>query len=120
MKWNKELKFDRPVVLAVDFDGTIAEDEFPKIGAPRLEFIEWVKEQKRQGHRLILWTCRSNNILVGENKDGALDHAVEFARNHGIEFDAVNTNLPEVIEKYSNDTRKVLADYYIDDKSMLI
>lgn len=36
-----------------------------------------------------------------------------FARQ---EFDAVNENLPEMVEWYGNDSRKVHADCYIDDK----
>ncbi len=34
----------------------------------------------------------------------------------GIEFDAVNDNLTETLEKYGTDSRKITADYYIDDK----
>lgn len=118
MKWNKDLEFDKQITIAVDFDGTVVEDKFPEIGELRTETVEWLKKQKEKGHKLILWTCRSNNILV--NGQGALDDAVGFCKTVGLEFDAINQNLPEVIEKYENDTRKVLADYYLDDKSMLI
>ena len=34
-----------------------------------------------------------------------------------VEFDAVNENLPEIIERYGSDGRKIYADVYIDDKS---
>lgn len=53
------------------------------------------------------WTCR-----VGER----LQEAVEWCRGYGLEFDAVNENLPEIIECFGTDTRKVCADIYIDDK----
>lgn len=36
-----------------------------------------------------------------------------------IEFDAVNDNLPEIIEFYGNNSRKVTGGYYIDDRILL-
>ena len=36
-----------------------------------------------------------------------------------IEFDAVNDNLPEIIEFYDNNSRKVTCGYYIDDRILL-
>ena len=59
---------------------------------------------------MILWTCRA-----GE----ALEKAVDWCKEQCLEFDAVNDNLPEVIELYGNNSRKVSCDYYIDDKSLL-
>ena len=38
----------------------------------------------------------------------------------GLVFDAVNEPLPEQIKRWGNDTRKIYADYYIDDKNMTI
>ena len=55
---------------------------------------------------LILWTCREE-----EN----LQFAVDWCKERGLIFDAVNENLPRVIEKYHGDTRKVSANVYIDD-----
>ena len=43
--------------------------------------------------------------------------AVEWCRKWELEFDAVNENLPEIIERYGSDGRKIYADVYIDDKS---
>lgn len=44
--------------------------------------------------------------------------AVEWCREHGLEFDAVNENLPEMIDWYGNDTRKIGYDVLIDDKAV--
>ena len=41
-------------------------------------------------------------------------------RLQGLVFDAVNEPLPEQIKRWGNDTRKIYADYYIDDKNMTI
>lgn len=95
-------------ILAIDFDGTLCTPAWPGIGEPMDEMIEYVKEQRAAGTRLILWTNRS-----GEN----LEEAVEWCKQRGLEFDTVNENLPELIELYKNDCRKINADIYIDDKA---
>ena len=38
-------------------------------------------------------------------------------REHGLEFDYINENVPENVEKWGNDSRKIFAHEYIDDKS---
>ena len=94
-------------IYAVDFDGTITRhSRFPELGEPNTELIEWLKREKEDGVRLILWTCR-----VGE----LLQEAVKFCEKYGLTFDAVNENLPEIIESFGTDTRKVFANVYIDD-----
>ena len=98
-------------IIAVDFDGTLCVDKYPEIGEPYEEVIQCLKELKQRGDKLILWTCR---------KDERLREAVEWCAERGIIFDAVNENLPEVIERYGGDTRKVHADCYIDDKNAVL
>ena len=117
MIWNKNLEVFKDKKLAVDFDGTIVSDKFPEIGEPNLEFIEWLKKCKENGCRLVLWTCRNNTCPSCPN---VLTEAVEFCRSLGLIFDAVNENLPEVQEKWKGDTRKVMVDYYIDDKAIVM
>ena len=96
-------------IYAVDFDGTLCESIFPGIGEPNIALITHLIKRKKQGNKLILWTCR-----VGER----LQEAVEWCRDYGLEFDAANENLPEMIEKFGEDTRKIFADVYIDDKAV--
>lgn len=103
----------KKITMAVDFDGTLCEDRFPEIGQPKTEVIEFLKRLRATGAKLILWTCRQNDIH-GDH----LDNAVAWCKRQGLVFDAVNCNLPEVQEKWKGDTRKVLADYYLDDKSL--
>lgn len=95
-------------VIAIDFDGTIFETEYPKILRPILPVIEMAKARKAAGDKLILWTCREGPEL---------DAAVEACREYGLEFDAVNDNLPELKEKWGNNPRKIAADVYWDDKN---
>ena len=97
----------RPKIIAVDFDGTLCENAWPGIGKPNLELIWYLKHQRQQGAKLILWTCRS---------DEELSKAVDWCYWVGLEFDAVNENLPEIIEAFGRDTRKIFANVYIDDR----
>lgn len=103
----------RQKIIAVDFDGTLfeqmAEKDWPTPGAPRQAVIDYVLEQQRQGARLILWTNRTGRPL---------GIAVQKCHEYGIDFDAINANLPEMIEKYDNDCRKIFADEYIDDRAI--
>lgn len=95
-------------IIAVDFDGTLCEDCYPHIGEPNTELILFLKQMKKQGSRLILWTCR-----CGER----LEEALFWCKKREIQFDAVNENVQEIIQKYGSDSRKIYADVYIDDKS---
>ena len=94
--------------IAVDFDGTIVDDKYPKIGKPKIFAFETLKKLQDNGHRLIIWTVRSGR---------ALDEAVAFCEDNGIIFYAVNKSYPE--EEYDNKhSRKVNADLFIDDRNI--
>lgn len=97
-----------PKIIAVDFDGTLFENKWPDIGEPIMEVIDYVKKEQAAGSRIILWTCRSGMELV---------NALYYCKKYGIVFDAVNKNLPEIVEKYGVDARKIYADVYVDDMS---
>ena len=49
-----------------------------------------------------------------------LEDAVSWCRKYGLEFDAINDNLPESIKCYGNNSRKVDADFYIDDRNWVL
>ncbi len=95
-------------VIATDFDGTICENKYPEIGEPRYNTILYLKEKQKKGAKIILWTCRVDELL---------DAAVKWCRNQGLIFDAVNENLPEIIAEFGGDTRKIFANEYIDDRN---
>lgn len=97
------------MIIAVDFDGTLCRNAYPNIGEPKEDIISMIKLLKREGAQLILWSCRN-----GEQ----LQQAVEWCRSYGLEFDAVNQNLPEIQQAWGGDTRKVFADMYIDDRNL--
>lgn len=99
------------MIYAVDFDGTLAETRFPEIVAPKTRIVKLVKVLQAQGNKIILWTSRTGNDL---------EAAVEWCGNQGILFDAVNQPLPEQLKRWGNDTRKIYADVYIDDRAMSV
>lgn len=108
---RQEARARTMAIYAVDFDNTLAVTRFPEIVEPKAKVVAAVKMLKANGHKIILWTSRAGKDL----KD-----AVEWCTEQGIIFDAVNEPLPEQMERWGNDTRKVYADFYIDDKAMTI
>lgn len=112
----------KKLIIAVDFDGTVCiGNNYPDIGNPRMWLINTLKALRNDGHKLILWTCRSNSSIpdMGFNNVHDLDEAVEWCRQFGLEFDAVNENLNESKYPGVKLSRKIYADIYIDDKACL-
>lgn len=96
-------------VIAVDFDGTLFENAWPVIGAPRANVIAAALREQQNGAALILWTCRA-----GE----ALRAALEACEAQGLHFDAVNDSLPEWKDSFDGDPRKIGATEYWDDRAV--
>ena len=98
------------MTIAVDFDGTIVTHEYPQIGKERPFAIQTLKMLQQDGHKLILWSVR---------KDELLEDAVQWCRERGLEFYAVNKEYPE--EEMQNNifySRKLKVDLWIDDRNV--
>ncbi|TLP82375.1 hydrolase [Maribacter sp. ACAM166] len=95
-------------IIAVDFDGTIVEHSYPKIGKQMFFAFATLKKLQQKGHRLILWTYREGIFL---------EEAVAYCLKNGVHFYAINENyLGEKSGKtYS---RKLNADIFIDDRNV--
>lgn len=99
------------MIIAVDFDGTIVQDRYPEIGKEIPFATSTLKMLMQEGHQLILWTVRRGRTL---------EKAVEWCRQHGVEFYAVNESFPGEVEgdpehAYS---RKLRVDLFIDDRNV--
>lgn len=113
---EKSIDYDKlPKCIAVDFDDTLVKNGFPKI-IVKDENINWdlinkLKEEKKNGKKLILWTNRTGQ---------ALDDAVSFSNSYlGLVFDAINDNVQEVKDAGLN-PRKIFAEIFYDDKAFNI
>ena len=96
-------------IIAVDFDGTLSLGSiYPALGDPNIDLINELRKWQNCGNRIILWTCRDGVLL---------DNAIDFCEKYGLIFDAVNDNLPEIVKFFENNSRKIYADFYIDDKN---
>lgn len=104
------------MIIAVDFDDTLfryhPERPGNTIGAPIPDAIRLVHYLRKQGHTLILWTCREDTPT-----NLALTHALEACHQYGLHFDAVNEHAPGRPHEWPN-SRKVYADLYLDDKAI--
>lgn len=97
------------MTIAIDFDGTIVEHRYPSIGREIPYAIETLKKLQADHHQLILWTAREGKLL---------EDAVEFCRARGLEFYAVNSDVPNDGWKDNSPTRKLKVDMFIDDRNL--
>lgn len=98
------------MTIAVDFDGTIVKHRYPDIG-PEIPFaIETLLKLQEEGHKLIMWSVREGELL---------DEAVEWCRERGLEFYAVNRDYPEEDTENNNHfSRKLKVGIFIDDRNL--
>ena len=98
------------MTIAVDFDGTIVEHAYPKIGRELPFATETLRMLLKDHHRLILWSVREGELL---------DEAINWCRDRGVEFYAVNRDYPEEEPSKNNHfSRKLKVDMFIDDRNV--
>ena len=99
------------MTIAVDFDGTIVEHRYPKIGKEKPFAIETLRRLASEGHKLILWTSREGDLL---------QEAVDFCKGRDLMFYSVNSTVPDnlMFRDSQGKCPKLLADVYIDDRNL--
>ncbi|RGM46856.1 MULTISPECIES: BT0820 family HAD-type phosphatase [Bacteroides] len=97
------------MTIAVDFDGTIVEHDYPRIGKEIPFAIDTLKMLRQEQHRLILWSVREGKLL---------EEAVAWCKERGLEFYAVNRDYPEEKLQDKGFSRKLKADIFIDDRNL--
>jgi trehalose-6-phosphatase len=98
------------MIISCDFDGTLCEHKFPEIGKADEYLIKKLIKLRKEGHQVILWTCREGDRLR---------EAIKWCRRFGLEFDAINEN----VYNFKNQDfaiRKPYADIYLDDRFMTV
>ena len=98
------------MTIAIDFDGTIVADKYPKIGSELPFATQTLRQLIADRHKLILWTVREGQLL---------DEAIEWCKKRGVEFYAINKDYPEEDkERNRHYSRKLKADLFIDDRGI--
>lgn len=97
------------MTIAVDFDGTIVEHDYPRIGKEIPFAIDTLKMLRQEQYRLILWSVREGKLL---------EEAVAWCKERGLEFYAVNRDYPEEKLQDKGFSRKLKADIFIDDRNL--
>jgi len=97
------------MIIAVDFDGTLHDAQYPAIGSPLPGAVEVMQQLRKDGHTLIIWTCRAGVYY---------DEMLQWLDMMQIPFDLVNEHDSGVLKAFGVDTRKIYADIYIDDHNV--
>ena len=98
------------MLIAVDFDGTIVEHEYPAIGKEIPFATETLRMLINERHQLILWSVREGELL---------QEAIDWCHERGVDFYAVNRDFPEEdVEKNIHFSRKLKVDLFIDDRNI--
>lgn len=98
------------MTIAIDFDGTIVEHRYPKIGNEIPFATETLRMLIEDRHKLILWTVREGDLL---------QEAIDWCKERGVEFYAINRDYPEeTLENNNHFSRKLKVDMWIDDRNI--
>ena len=92
--------------ICVDFDGTIVEHEYPRIGKEVPQCIETLKELTEKGHKIILFTMRSGVTLL---------QAVDYLTKKGVVLYGINAD-PN--QSSWTSSPKAFGNIYIDDAAL--
>lgn len=100
---------EAPKILCVDFDGTIADTDFPVIKDLIPDAKKYINKLYDEGYYIIIWTCRTSQ------------HELEaecYCLDKGIKFHKINDSNPHAELLYGDpvtEGKKVFADCYIDN-----
>lgn len=92
---------------AFDFDGTIVENKFPKIGEIISDEVAYMRELFcNLSNIIIIWTCRSGDYV---------NQMRTFLLKNKIPFDFVNEN-----PIFNPGSKKIFAHVYRDDRNAVV
>ena len=97
-------------IIGIDFDGTICEHEFPKIGKLKEDAKKVIQKLKDKGHDIIIWTCRDD-----EHDEKYLTKAIEWLKEKDIPYDYINENKPGL---GFDPKPKIYYDVLLDDRNL--
>jgi len=89
--------------IAIDFDGTCVEHQFPQIGPDVPDAVDTMQQLVDEGHTLFLYTMRSGKYLA---------EAIQWFADNDITLSGINRD-PEQTD-WTN-SPKCYAELYVDD-----
>jgi len=101
---NISLKFKK-TIIAIDFDGTIVDHEFPDIGELRKDSKEVINRLYDEDYYIIIWTCRAAFQLI---------EAIKFLNENNIKYHKINENADFDIIGFKP-SPKIFYNILIDD-----
>ena len=108
---------DQQLIIAIDFDKTIANTEHPRIHGLFNYAKEVINKWYEQGAYIIIWTCRTGKTEL---------EAEKFLLDEGIHFHKINDHHPNGQLNFGTEetithgitSRKVWSHILIDDTSI--
>ncbi len=97
------------MILAIDFDGTICRGTYPAIDGLQPNALTYINALYEEGHYIIINTCRTGDQLL---------EAINWMLQQGIKFHRVNDNSPCNVAEHRDNSRKIFADIYVDDRNL--
>lgn len=94
--------------IVIDFDGTVTTHDFPRIGKD-IGAVPVLKKLVENGHRLILFTMRSNF------KGNTLDEAINWFKTNDITLFGIQSN---PTQSYWTKSPKAYGQLIIDDAAL--
>ena len=116
-----EIKKIKPITICIDFDGTCVTHEFPLIGKD-IGAEPVLKELVENGHKLILFTMRSDkedvysdNHFIHKKAGQYLTEAVNWFKERNIPLYGIQTNPTQ--STWTN-SPKAYGEIFIDDAGL--
>lgn len=119
MSW----KHPNPIDIVLDFDGTCVDHQFPAVGPDVPGCVDVLRKLTSAGHRLILFTMRSNRTEhrptetkgIQDVVGNFLDDAVQWFEDRDIPLHGIQTN---PTQKNWTDSPKAWGQLHIDDSAL--
>jgi len=93
--------------IAIDFDGTICKQNFPKIGDPQPGVREALNKIRKMGFRIIIHTCRIASywkFLTGQDPITYYHVIDEYMKKHDLPYDEIWTSDKPMVWRHIDDS----------------
>lgn len=106
----------KKITIVLDFDGTCVKHEYPKVGDD-IGAVPVLKRLVEAGHKLVLFTMRSDKGVKEGKFESGLSDAVDWFKENDIPLYGIQTN---PTQKNWTDSPKAYGQLHIDDAGINI